>query len=333
MERLIVTGAAGWLGRNFLRYVGKKYQLRCLLAPWEKKEDLLAIDPTIECIQGDLTHEKDCEKLLDGCAGAYLVHLAGIIHPRRVQQFYQINVNGTVHLLQAAKKHGIRRAVIMSSNSPMGTNPDREHRFDEQSPYRPYMHYGRSKALMEQWVQCFDLETVILRSPWFYGPDQPARQVLFFQMVRDGKVPIIGDGNNYRSMAYVDNIAQGIVNALHSPHAAKKTYWIADEKPYTMNEIIGTIEDVLEEKFGISCRRKRLHLPNWISEVAYGVDKGMQALGLYHQKIHVLSEMNKTIACTVQKAKTELRYQPEIALKEGMFRSIQSAINSGQFEG
>ena len=86
----------------------------------------------------------------------------------------------------------------MSSNSPCGTNPHPDHVFDEASPYRPYMHYGRSKMLMEQAVGQYQrdgkIETVIIRAPWFYGPNQPPRQSLFFRMIRDGKGPIVGGG-------------------------------------------------------------------------------------------------------------------------------------------
>ena len=105
----------------------------------------------------------------------------------------------------------------MSSNSPLGCNPFPDHLFDEQSPYHPYMNYGRSKYLMEQHIrevqQARMLETVIIRAPWFYGPHQPPRQSLFFQMIRDGKAPIVGSGENRRSMAYIENLAQGILLA------------------------------------------------------------------------------------------------------------------------
>ena len=68
---------------------------------------------------------------------------------------------------------------------------------------------------------------------------------------------------------------------------------------------------------------KRMRLPGFASEAAWVVDKTLQGLGLYHQKIHVLSEMNKTIACSVEKAKAELGYRPVVGLEEGMRRSLR----------
>jgi nucleoside-diphosphate-sugar epimerase len=167
------------------------------------------------------------------------------------------------------------------------------------------------------------LETVIIRAPWFYGPFQPPRQTLFFEMIRDGKAPIVGGGNGLRSMAYVDNLAQGLILAALTASANGKTFWVADESPYSMNEIVNTVERLLEKEFSIPCAHKRMRLPGFASDVAQIIDASIQSLGFYQQKIHVLSEMNKTIACSVKGAMKELNYRPAIALEEGMRRSIR----------
>jgi nucleoside-diphosphate-sugar epimerase len=142
-------------------------------------------------------------------------------------------------------------------------------------------------------------------------------------MIRDGKVPIVGDGETRRSMAYVDNICQGLLLCEQVQEARGNTYWIADERPYTMNEIVDTIERLLEKEFGQRCAHKRMRLPHVVGDIAQLVDGSLQAIGVYQQKVHVLSEMNKTIACTVDKAKRELGYNPSVSLEEGMRRSLQ----------
>jgi nucleoside-diphosphate-sugar epimerase len=260
-----------------------------------------------------------------------LFHTAGIIHPRNVAEFYQINLNGTINVLDATIKAGAKRAVIVSSNSPCGCNPHPDHLFDELSPYRPYMHYGRSKMRMEHAVKQRQqrIETVVIRPPWFYGPNQPPRQTLFFQMIRDGKAPIVGSGRNLRSMSYIDNLCQGLLLAAMVKRASGQTYWIADKRPYSMNEIVDTVERLLENEFGQKCTHKRMRLPGFVSEIAYAVDATLQAAGFYHQKIHVLSEMNKTIACSVTKAETELGYRPTVELEEGMRRSLRWCMEKG----
>ena len=108
-----------------------------------------------------------------------------------------------------------------------------------------------------------------------------------------------------------------------TPAAKGETYWIADERPYTMNEVVDTVENLLETEFNQICRHTRLKLPSFVSEIALLVDGSLQAIGVYQQKIHVLSEMNKTIACSIVKARRELNYQPTIDLEEGMRRSLR----------
>ena len=195
------------------------------------------------------------------------------------------------------------------------------------------MNYGRSKMLMELAVQEYQragkIETVIIRAPWFYGPFQPPRQTLFFTMVREGKFPIVGGGENLRSMVCVDNLSQGLILAAVTPQASGQVYWIADGRPYSMNEVVDTVERLLRDEFKISCTGKRMRLPGIVSECAWLIDKTTQAMGIYLQKIHVLSEMNKTIACSTAKAQRELGYEPAIELEEGMRRSIQWCRETG----
>jgi nucleoside-diphosphate-sugar epimerase len=330
----LITGANGWLGKRLVGlFTAEGVRVRCLILPDENEASLLALEPSVEVIKGDLRNPSDCLRFVDGARGGHLVHTAGIIHPHRVRDFYSINVDGVNNLLKAAETAGVRRIVAVSSNSPIGCNPRPNHRFDETSSYHPYMNYGRSKMMMELAVKQAEarqnLETVIIRAPWFYGPGQPVRQTEFFSMIRQGKVPIVGSGNNLRSMAYIDNLCQGIALAAVSEKARGQVYWIADERPYSMNEVVDTVARLLDEEFARPTKHRRMRLPGIISELALLADRTIQSLGLYHTKIHVLSEMNKTIACSIERAQRELRYQPAVSLKEGMRRSISWCLERG----
>ncbi len=343
---ILVTGAAGWLGSRLAQALTQglpgdpvlekpqaSIPVRCLILPGQDVQALKHLPPNVQVTEGDLRNAADCDRFVAGMNDALLLHTAGIIHPTKVKEFYEINLNGTTNLLDAAARAGVRRAVVMSSNSPCGCNPHPDHVFDELSPYHPYMNYGRSKMQMELAVKerqrLGSIETVIIRAPWFYGPNQPPRQTLFFKMIRDGKAPIVGSGNNLRSMAYVDNLCQGLVLAGLVPSGNGRTYWVADRRPYSMNEVVDTVERLLETEFGQKCAHKRLRLPSIASSVAYAADGLLQGVGIYQQKIHVLSEMNKTIACSIERAKQELGYDPRIGLEEGMRRSISWCFANG----
>lgn len=345
-EHAIVTGAPGWLGTALVRSLvqgleeaglpatpGRKVRVGKL--PGSDDSDLKALGDQVVATDCDITDRASVDRLLEDARGATLFHSAGIIHPSKGRrQFYDVNVEGTGNLIEAAEKAGVRRFIHVSSNSPVGTNESRDKLFDENSPCRPYMHYGKSKKAGEDLVNAAfkrgNMETVIIRPPWFYGPGQPPRQSLFFTMIKNGKGPIVGGGDNLRSMAYVDNICQGLLLCEQVEKANGQTYWIADRRPYTMNEIIDTIEGLMENEFGMKVAHKRLRLPGIASEVAYVVDLLIQSAGLYHQKFHVLSEMNKNIACSIARAEAELGYDPKIELEEGMRRSIRWVLDQGR---
>ena len=343
---VIVTGVPGWLGNRFIETMRVGLQDNPALSEKYKGEVIRVLVQhglmdtamqqgikDVEIVEGDLTDATSLDGLFAEASGATVFHLAGLIHPKRISDLYKVNVNGTRNILQGSVDSGVKRVIVVSSNSPAGTNPSKTDRFTEISPYKPYMHYGKSKKLAEDLVKSFreteDIETVVLRPCWFYGPNQPARQSEFFRMIREGKAPIVGKGDNPRSMSYVDNTCQALMLADQVHDANGKTYWIADREPYTMNEIVNTVEDLLENEFGMKVAHKRMKLPGIASEIALAADHVIQGLGLYIQKIHVLSEMNKTIACSVEKAMKELGYNPSVALEEGMRRSIRWCIEKG----
>jgi nucleoside-diphosphate-sugar epimerase len=139
----------------------------------------------------------------------------------------------------------------------------------------------------------------------------------------------VGSGRNLRSMSYIDNLCQGLLLAAMTPRANGQTYWLADQRPYSMNEIIDTVERLLETEFGRPCAHKRLRLPPLAASIASVLDAAIQAAGFYHQKVHVLSEMNKTIACSIAKAADDLGYRPAIDLEEGMRRSLAWCLKQG----
>lgn len=342
---VLVSGARGWLGRGLIDALvhglpdveslrtPPPLEIRALILPGEDSWELAEISDRIEVVEGDLRSAADCRRFCRGAAGAVLFHTAGVVHPRTLRQLYEVNVGGTAKLLDAAAESGVRRAVVVSSNSPCGCNPSADHRFDEQAAYRPQMNYGRSKMQMELAVRARQeagvIQTVILRPPWFYGPRQPPRQTLFFKLIRDGKLPIVGGGQNRRSMVYIDNLSQALILAAVTEHANGEIYWIADRRPYTINEIVDTVERLLEEEFGQTCAHRRRRLPAMVSQLASVADKALQGLGFYHQKVHVLSEMDKTIACSIEKAQQQLGYNPTVGLEEGMRRSMQWLVDHG----
>jgi nucleoside-diphosphate-sugar epimerase len=334
---ILVTGGNGWLGKRVLLTIRQNLsphtKVTCLIPEGDETAWLTQND--IVPIYGDIRDLRACKSLLTEAKDAILIHLAGVIHPKRMRDFREINTEATLALRSLADQAGVKRMVVMSSNSPMGCNPHPDHRFTEESPYNPYMGYGYSKWKMEEGLRAAMAqkkapEITIIRAPWFYGPGQPPRQTQFFTMIKNGKFPMVGNGRNRRSMGYVDNLAQGILLAATLPEAANEIFWLADEIPYSMQEIIETVSQVLHEDFGLAVAKKQPRLPSIVSDIAEVCDKLLQTAGVYQQKIHVLSEMNKTIACDITKAKKLLGYTPLVSLREGMRRSVEWCLENKQ---
>jgi len=334
-DAMVITGAGGWLGQNLVRTaVAGRRRVRCLVQTEDDAALLSLVSPVVQPVVGDVRDPTALDRLFDGVAGATVVHAAAIIHPvRRMQEIHDVNVGGTQLTLDRARRAGSGRFVHISSNSPFGANPTPDHRFTESSPFNPYMGYGRSKADAEALVAASwsrgDLETVVLRPPWFYGPHQPDRQTQWFRAVRRGRFPLIGDGSNRRSMVFTGNLVHGVERAEVSRSAPGQAYWIADGDPLDMRSIIGTVREALVAE-GLAVSGGQPRLPRLAGVVAEHLDGALQARGRYVQALHVLGELKDTIACDIGLARRELAYDPPTDLLGGMRASIRWCLEHGQ---
>ncbi|BAN02838.1 NAD-dependent epimerase/dehydratase family protein [Ilumatobacter coccineus] len=332
----LVTGAAGWLGTGVVSELtgGTAWQrpgvVRGLVRPGESTAHL---PESVEIVTGDVTDPSSLDALFDRTSGTVdLIHTAGVIHPESsIDEFDAVNHVGTRNVMQAALAADVRRVVHVSSNSPFGTNGARNDVFRNDEPYHPYLGYGESKKDAE--LAVLDaveagLNAVMVRPPWFYGPHQPARQTTFFTMVKKGRFPILGDGGQMRSMTYIGNLVEGIVRAELTPTDAGLGWWIADERPYSVREIVDTVGEALAAE-GFDVKPNRFRLPNVAGTVAEKIDTFLQGRGKYHQQFHVLGEMNKTIAVDISAARRDLGYDPQFGLLDGMRNSIRWCRDQG----
>jgi nucleoside-diphosphate-sugar epimerase len=307
--------------------------VRVLVGPADDPASL-PDDDRLEPVAGDIRSAASLGPLFDGIAAAAtvdVIHAAGVIHPSSVSDFVEVNTRGTANVARTARRAGVRRFVHVSSNSPFGVNPHAGDRFRTEEPYAPYLGYGRSKMLAE--LRLLDevaagLDAVIVRPPWFYGPHQPDRQTTFFTMVRTGRFPIFGAGRQRRSMVYVGNLVDGAVAAELTVTPPGRGWWIADAEPYTINEIVTTVQRELA-RAGLPVATRQVRLPTFVARAAERADRLLQATGRYHAPIHVLGELGHTIACDIDAARRELGYEPRVSLADGMAASIGWCLDRG----
>lgn len=342
-RQVIVTGANGWLGRALVARLAapesgepESHVIAVVRDHLEGRAliELAATFPaaSIELRFADFGASGELDQLFHGLRGAIeVVHTAGVIHPRKFSEFERVNSDGTHKLAVAARLAGVERFIHVSSNSPFGVNAIATDRFRQFEPYHPYLEYGRTKMLGE--LAVLDevdrgLNALIVRPPWFYGPHQPARQTTFFSMVKSGRFPVFGAGEQRRSMVYVENLVDGILATRNWTGAAGHGWWVADREPYTVDEIVRTVGRALAEE-GHEVQPPRLRLPNVVGDLAESADRVLQKSRRYVQQVHVLGEMNKTIACDISATTRDLGYQPRVDLYEGMRRSIRWCAANG----
>ena len=340
MNNILITGASGWLGINLIKTfikgidlypethnLNENSSINVFIPKSEHSKLFNLFGDKVNYFYGDIRNKEDCKNFLSNFKNGTIFHLVGIIHPKKISDLYEINLEGTKNICDSAIDNGLEKIIVLSSNSPFGLNKDQNSPFDENSNYNPYFNYGKSKMLMEKYIKDIEqkklINTVLIRAMWFYGPYQPDRQNLFFRMINKGKVPLVGLGNNLRSMSNTENLSYGLILAYLNEKANGNCYWVTDKRPYSQLEIIDTVRKVLSEEFSIESVNKNIKLPAVFSDLAYISDLILQRVGVYNSKIHVLSELSKNIFCNINKTEIDLGYKPKIDLFIGLKRNFE----------
>ena len=230
--RLLITGAAGFIGSNFTRrlltgtYPGLEGARVTVLdkltyAGVLANLDPIANDARYSFVEGDICDADLLAQVVPGHDA--IVHFAAESHVDRSisepSAFVLTNVLGTQKLLQAAVECGVERFLHVSTDEVYGSID--EGSWTEESPLEPNSPYAASKAssdlLVRAFHRTFGLDTVITRCSNNYGPYQFPEKVipLFVTNLMEGKnVPLYGDGLNVRDWLHVDDHCAGIALAL-----------------------------------------------------------------------------------------------------------------------
>lgn len=269
---------------------------------------------------GSVADRRLVDEVTKGCEVVH--HVAAMFRkvnlPKKI--YWDVNVEGTRYLLEAALKYGVKKFVNCST---CGVHGDvKKEPADENSPITPADYYQYTKYEGEKVVKEFlgkGLKIVTVRPTAIYGPGDPERFLMLFKMVSKGKFLMFGNGASHYHPVYIDNLVDAFELAAASDKGNGEVYLIGDEKYYSLNEIVNSIADVLGIKLNL------IHLPFWplwtLALVCEMVYKPLRIdPPLFRRRVDWFRQNR---AFSIEKAKKELGYQPKVGLKEGLAQTAK----------
>jgi UDP-glucose 4-epimerase len=258
MAHYLVTGGGGFIGSNLVQaLVERGEQVRVLdNFATGRRRNLAEFENKVELLEGDIRDRRAVERAVEGVD--YVLHQAALGSvPRSVQDpitSNDVNVNGTLNLLWAARQARVKRFVAASSSSIYGNTPQLPK--EESMAPNPISPYAVSKLAGERYTMSFHavygLPTVALRYFNVFGPRQdPASQYAaviprFITAIQRGEAPIIhGDGEQSRDFTYIENVVQANLLACTALEAPGQLMNIACGERYSLNTVLQLIAEFL----------------------------------------------------------------------------------------
>lgn len=267
MARYLVTGGAGFIGSHIAEtLVRQGHEVRVLdnLATGMRR-NMASFENDATFLEGDIRDADAVAEAVDGVH--YVIHQAALASvPRSIANpsaSNQVNVQGTLNLLEAARRAGVKRFVYASSSSVYGDSEVLPKR--EDMPPNPKSPYAVSKLAGELYCRVFHavwgMPTVGLRYFNVFGPRQdPNSQYsavipLFASALLEGRRPtIFGDGEQSRDFTFIDNVVQANLSACRSAGPGGAVYNVACGERYTLNRLFERLRDIIgadvEPKYG-----------------------------------------------------------------------------------
>lgn len=256
--KILVTGGAGFIGSNIVcRLVENGHSVRVLdNFATGQRENLAGYIDSIELIEGDIRDFWTVAKATRGIE--CIIHeaalpsvLRSIDNPLTTTE---VNINGTLNLLEASRFNGVRRFVFASSSSVYGDSPE-PCKHEELKP-RPKSPYAITKLAAEEYCiifnQLYGLETVALRYFNVFGPRQnPSSQYsavipkFIMKILADESPSINGDGATSRDFTFVENVINATILAIEKKSAIGNVINVACNKAYTINDLVNSLNRIL----------------------------------------------------------------------------------------
>ena len=302
--KFLVTGGAGFIGSHIVDALVKNGDKVTVIDDFSSgtRQNLEQAIDKIDLIEGDIRDKNLVNKLMIDVD--YVFHQAALRSvPRSLgnpELYNDVNINGTLNILTAAKEAKVKRVVFASSSSIYGETD----RLPEKEDFYPLLisPYALTKLAGEYYCRVFSqiygLETVSLRYFNVFGPRQSLESEyavvipkFITCMLKDKNPPVHGDGKQTRDFTYIENVVQANIKAATTPGIKSEIFNIAWGKAYSVLDIVKYINRILKKNI------KPRFTPPRSGDVK-----------------HTMADITK--------AKKFIRFTPEIGFEEGLRRTI-----------
>ena len=317
--KVLVTGGTGFTGSHLARrLLDKGHEVRLL----DNQKGLFYDELKVKGAKieiGSVTEKDVVDRAVKGCEVVH--HLAAAFRQLNVpnRYYWNVNVEGTRNLLDAAHRFKVRKFIYCSTqgvhghiNRPPG---------NEQSPIAPEDYYQLTKYEGEKVVNEFidkGLNAATLRPTAIYGPGDPERFLILFRLVKRKSFMMFGDGRTFYHPVYIDNRVDAFELAAENDKI-RGAYIIGDEHYYSLSDLVQRIADAM----GTSVRIR--HYPFWpLWAAAFACETVCRPLRLtpplFRRRVDWFRQVR---AFSIDKAKQELGYQPKVDLPTGLGRTAK----------
>lgn len=318
--KVLVTGGTGFTGKALVR---RLIEMGHQVVALDYKEGLKTREIRewgAEVVLGSVTDMDVVRRAVDGAEVVH--HVAAAFREMDVPErhYYEVNVEGTRNVLQAALDAGVRKVVCCST---CGVHGNVDHPpAGEDAPIQPADYYQRTKWEAEPIAREFferGLRTTILRPAAIYGPGDPERFYLIFKRVASGTFPMFGNGRTLYHPLYIDNLVDAFILAMEDGKGDGEAYLIADEQYLEIEDLVRRVGKAL----GIDV--KVPHYPVWPVVVAgHIVEKACKPFGInppiFPRRVDWYRQNR---AFRIDKARRDLGYQPGVGIDEGLRRTAE----------
>ena len=306
--KVLVTGASGFVGRCLCEHLTKRGHLVTASVRSSETPPIENINSSI--VVGDLGPDTDWTKALEN--QEVVIHLAARTHVMNETatnpeaKYLRVNVESTKRLILQMLEQDVSRFIFMSSVKVNGEQTTVQP-YSESQPSQPEDAYGRTKHQTELLIlNSPDLKSTIIRSPLVYGPNVKGNFLKLIQLSERGLPLPIGMIKNRRSLIFLENLIDAIIQSLESSAAIGQTYLVSDNADISTPELFRAVANALNKP------SRLIPFPVFFLRLA----------GVLFGKSGTIKRLANSLQIDCNKIHKELGWRPPFSLQQGLDKTV-----------